>query len=68
MYMISWGIRGDNTPEYAKYLGYLDTKELYPDMKFTAFEEYMKQVLAGTAQGVYAELKAKMAASGKWRS
>lgn len=29
-YRISWCIRGDNTPQYAEYLGYLDFWKLYP--------------------------------------
>ncbi|KAK4999187.1 hypothetical protein LTR66_001721 [Elasticomyces elasticus] len=59
-YLISWGIRGDNTPEDAKYLGYLTSKDLYPDMKFTAFEEYLQEVLEGKAKGVYEHLKGQM--------
>ncbi|RWA05231.1 hypothetical protein EKO27_g9877 [Xylaria grammica] len=51
--LLSWAIRGDNTPEYAKYLGYLDGKELYPDFEFTRFEDYVKKALEGTAKGVY---------------
>ena len=46
-YRISWGIRGDNVPEYAKYLGYLDVKELYPDMKWTPFETFVTELLDG---------------------
>jgi hypothetical protein len=49
----SWGIRGENTPEYAEYLGYLNGKDLYTDFKFTKFEDYVKGVLEGKAQGVY---------------
>ncbi|KAK4556530.1 hypothetical protein LTR86_006101 [Recurvomyces mirabilis] len=49
-YHISWGIRGDNTPENAKYLGYLTSKELYPDLKFKGFEQYMTEVIAGKAR------------------
>lgn len=56
-YLISWGIRGDNTPEYAKYLGYLTSKELYPDMEYTKYEDYLRKVLDGKAKGVYAERK-----------
>ncbi|CAJ2500719.1 Uu.00g035720.m01.CDS01 [Anthostomella pinea] len=56
-YLISWGIRGDNTPEYAKYLGYLTSKDLYPDFNFKDYEEYIKEVLDGKAKGVYAELR-----------
>ncbi|WAO87199.1 NmrA domain-containing protein [Fusarium falciforme] len=51
--LLSWAIRGDNTPEYAKYLGYLDGKELYPDFEFTRFEDYVKAALEGTAKVVY---------------
>ena len=66
-YLISWGIRGDNTPEYAKYLGYITSKELYPDMKFIKFEDYLQEVVDGKAKGVYEELKAQIgAAIKKW--
>lgn len=64
-YNLSWGIRGENTPEYAKYLGYLDGKKLYPDVKFTSFESYLEEVLSGKAQGVYDELKPMMQQAGK---
>ncbi|KAJ0104343.1 isoflavone reductase family protein [Diaporthe amygdali] len=52
-YQYSWGIRGDNTPENAKYLGYLLGKELYPDVEFTSFESYLKELLEGKARKVY---------------
>ncbi|KAK1700865.1 hypothetical protein BDP55DRAFT_688882 [Colletotrichum godetiae] len=39
------GIRGENTPEYAHYLGYLDARELYPDVKFTSFEKYIGVIM-----------------------
>lgn len=52
-YQYSWGIRGDNNPEYAKYLGYHLTTELYPDFKPTDFREYLESVVRGTAKGVY---------------
>lgn len=55
-YMISWGIRGDNRPEYAAYLGYVTSKELYPDFEFKTYEEYTKEVLDGKAVGIYAEM------------
>lgn len=38
----SISIRGDNTPENARYLGYLDGKELYPDFKYLTVEEYVR--------------------------
>ncbi|POS68690.1 isoflavone reductase [Diaporthe helianthi] len=53
-YTYSWGIRGDNTPENAKYLGYLLGKELYPDLEFTSYESYLKKLLEGKAERVYA--------------
>ncbi|KAJ5688901.1 hypothetical protein N7462_003293 [Penicillium macrosclerotiorum] len=52
-YQYSWGIRGDNNPEYAKYLGYHLTTELYPEFKPTDFREYLESVVRGTAKGVY---------------
>ncbi|KAM0426092.1 hypothetical protein ACHAPT_008723 [Fusarium lateritium] len=51
--LLSWGIRGDNTPENAQYLGYLDGKELYPDFEYLKFEDYVKAALEGTVKGVY---------------
>ncbi|EGY17640.1 isoflavone reductase family protein [Verticillium dahliae VdLs.17] len=61
-YWNSWGVRGDNTPETAAYLGYLDARELYPDFKPRTLEEYAKEVLAGEAKRVYAEIKAAISA------
>lgn len=52
-YQISWGVRGDNTPEYAEYLGYLTSKQLYPDLDFTSFDSFLEQVLEGGVKGVY---------------
>ena len=48
-YRRSRGIRGDNTPEHARYLSYLIGKDLYPDMEFTTFEDYVKEMLEGKA-------------------
>ncbi|KAI1413320.1 NAD(P)-binding protein [Hypoxylon sp. FL1857] len=53
----SWGIRGDNAPEYASYLGYLSGKDLYPDFQFIKFEDYVKEVLDGETKGVYQDKK-----------
>lgn len=64
-YMRSWGIRGDNTPEYAKYLGYVTSKELYPDLEFTSFERYLEDALEGKIKPVYEELRAQFEASKK---
>lgn len=61
-YGISWGVRGDNAPDYARFLGYLTSKELYPDFEFTSFLEYAKSALEGNAKTVYPEMKAQFAA------
>lgn len=52
-YKYTLGIRGDNTPEHAKYLGYLDVKELYPDVVVTALEDYIRDSLDGRLETVY---------------
>ncbi|KAJ0339230.1 hypothetical protein COL154_012514 [Colletotrichum chrysophilum] len=39
------GIRGDNTPEYARYLGYLDARDLYPDVEVTTLENYIRRLV-----------------------
>ena len=54
-YQLSWGVRGDNNPEYAKYLGYITSKELYPDFKPIDYQEYLETVIQGTAKGVYTD-------------
>ncbi|KAH6975186.1 hypothetical protein BKA56DRAFT_618703 [Ilyonectria sp. MPI-CAGE-AT-0026] len=55
-YFNSLGLRGDNTPEYARYLGYLDATELYPNMKVTTPEAYCREVLSGKAMTIYQRL------------
>ncbi|KAL1896437.1 hypothetical protein Cpir12675_002841 [Ceratocystis pirilliformis] len=47
------GIRGDNTPEKAKYLGYLDAKELYPEIEAIPLESYIKDMLDGKLKAPY---------------
>lgn len=54
-YEYSWGVRGDNTPEYAKFLGYVTSKELYPDLEYTGFEAYLEELLGGKGKGIYEE-------------
>ena len=56
-YKLSWGVRGDNNPDYAKYLGYLTSKELYPDFERVDFRDYLQSVFEGTAMGVYRDYK-----------
>ncbi|KAL1629224.1 hypothetical protein SLS56_005447 [Neofusicoccum ribis] len=40
-YFYSCGVRGDNTPYVAEYLGYLNAKYLYPDFKGLSFGKYL---------------------------
>lgn len=53
-YAWSWGIRGDNTPERAEYLGYLNARELYPDFQPKSFDAFVKDLLEGKGSRVYA--------------
>ena len=62
-YLNSWGVRGDNTPESAKYLGYLDFKELYPDVKGKALETMVQETLDGKDTGVEDPMR-KLAGTG----
>ncbi|KAF2668136.1 eukaryotic translation initiation factor eIF-4A subunit [Microthyrium microscopicum] len=52
-YDVSKYVRKDNTPEIAVYLGYLDTKELYPDFKPNTFSRFVDELLAGQAKLMY---------------
>ncbi|KIL85895.1 hypothetical protein FAVG1_10864 [Fusarium avenaceum] len=52
-YHYSLEIRGDNTPKRAEYLGYLNGKELYPDVQVETLEDYIKGVIDGTVERVY---------------
>jgi hypothetical protein len=54
-YGYSMNVRGDNAPEYAKYLGYLDAKELYPDLEYTKFDDFLAQLVEGKVKRVYAD-------------
>ncbi|KAH7144397.1 hypothetical protein B0J13DRAFT_555122 [Dactylonectria estremocensis] len=47
-------LRGDNLPESAEYLGYLNGKELYPDVETIKYEDYVAEVLAGNGKAPYA--------------
>jgi hypothetical protein len=46
-------IRGDNTLANAKYLGYLDARELYPDFKPRTLEGYVEEAIAGDVPKLY---------------
>ncbi|KAL4744891.1 hypothetical protein BDW72DRAFT_199162 [Aspergillus terricola var. indicus] len=47
-YAYSWAIRGDNTPEHAKYLGYLNAKDLYPDIEAKPINDFIREIVDGT--------------------
>jgi hypothetical protein len=53
-YIVSKYIRKDNTPENAKYLGYLDARALYPDFKPISFSAFADELLDGKATRPYA--------------
>lgn len=55
-YWHSCGVRGDNTPENAQYLGYLLTNDLYPDIEWVTLEAYAREVLEGRGRRVYEHL------------
>ncbi|KAJ4165635.1 hypothetical protein LMH87_007259 [Akanthomyces muscarius] len=46
-YKYTWGIRGDNTPEHAAYLGYLDAKLLYPDVECKSVGVFVSEIVEG---------------------
>jgi hypothetical protein len=52
-YMYSKYVRGDNTPAYAKYLGYLSATELYPQFKPISFRDFLVELLEGKAHRPY---------------
>ena len=51
-YQISMLVLEENTLENAKKLGYLDAKELYPDMARLSLEDFAKQFYAMEDPGV----------------
>jgi hypothetical protein len=52
-YNVAKHVRQDNTPENAMYLGYLDTRELYPDFGPNTFSAFVDELLAGKAKRLY---------------
>lgn len=54
-YYYSLAVRGDNAPEKAKYLGYLDARELNPDVQPRSWRMYLKEVKAGIVKAPYTE-------------
>ena len=64
-YCYSKFVREDNCPVNAKYLGYLDTRELYPDFKPINFERFVREVLQGEAKKPYANGRLESIARGE---
>ncbi|RKK66508.1 hypothetical protein BFJ69_g15340 [Fusarium oxysporum] len=62
-YWNSLVVRGDNTPAYAEYLGYVDARQLYPDLATTSFEQYCQQALDGQVSGIYTKMVAAAASA-----
>ncbi|KAJ4320122.1 hypothetical protein N0V84_006009 [Fusarium piperis] len=54
-YFYSEWHREDNLPERAKYLGYLTTKDLYPDFEYIKFETFFDELIKGSGVPVYAK-------------
>ncbi|KAF5682454.1 isoflavone reductase [Fusarium circinatum] len=52
-YWKSWGVRGDNTPENAVYLGYVLAKDLYPSLQGRSLEEFIKDAAEGRVKKAY---------------
>ncbi|KAJ5814253.1 uncharacterized protein N7503_001003 [Penicillium pulvis] len=54
-YYNSWGVRGDNTAECARYLGYLILDDLYPGFKGRTLDKFIQEILDGKATKVYSQ-------------
>ncbi|KAF7354699.1 Glycoside hydrolase [Mycena sanguinolenta] len=55
-YHYSKYVRGDNTPAYATYLGYLNARELYPAFKPRTFGDFAQELLDGRLEKPYGQL------------
>jgi hypothetical protein len=56
-YAYSKSVRGDSSPQYAKYLGYLDASDLYPDVVLRSFEAFTKELLDGKAAKIFEDIE-----------
>ncbi|KAF5532473.1 isoflavone reductase [Fusarium mexicanum] len=54
-YQKSYDIMGENAPDYARYLGYQVSKDLYPDMEGISFEDFIKETLEHGLKPMYEE-------------
>ncbi|EXF75697.1 hypothetical protein CFIO01_04630 [Colletotrichum fioriniae PJ7] len=64
-YWYSMGVRGDNTPEVAEFLGYIDGTKLYPDFRALTFEAFLQEVLDGKSVAIYRTLGEEIAKADK---
>ncbi|KIL89821.1 isoflavone reductase-like protein [Fusarium avenaceum] len=53
-YLYCEWFREDNLPERAKFLGYLNSKDLYPDFEPIKYVDYVDEVLQGKGKSIYA--------------
>lgn len=54
-YLDTIWLRGDNLPKTAAYLGYLDGKELYPNVQTRNHADFIEELVAGKARAMYAD-------------
>ncbi|KAH7010472.1 hypothetical protein EDB80DRAFT_611341 [Ilyonectria destructans] len=52
-YCNSWGVRGDNSPDHARYLGYLIAEDLYPGFKGRSLETFVRDIVDGKGKKVW---------------
>jgi hypothetical protein len=55
-YAITKYVRADNTPENARYLGYVDANDLFSDFRYTRYEEFVDDLVAGTIERPYPDI------------
>ncbi|KAJ6472497.1 isoflavone reductase family protein [Mycena sanguinolenta] len=60
-YTYSKYVRGDNTPSYAKYLGYLDARELYPEFQPRTFKAFVAELQEGKVEMPYSKQRENFA-------
>ncbi|THY33273.1 isoflavone reductase family protein [Aureobasidium pullulans] len=56
-YAVTKYVRGDNTPENAKYLGYVSANELYPEFEYNSYTEFVDELLTGEIERPYPDIK-----------
>ena len=56
-YAITKYVRGDNTPEHARYLGYISANELFPEFRFKSYAEFVDELVAGKIERPYPNVK-----------